>query len=263
MLTYRSYVHSLAMSASAEATTLALLLAGLVPYKKSPEYNDRVSEAMPSLIGAAGSLREAIDKLLSALPTELEGNDRGDRGLHRHLYWINRRLTEGIPTACVQDPIDIAGADLPSVLERFERWYEKQARFDGNLENRLRPLIAAGQLNSALREAWAIFKTRMVGTLGVSEDLDGHQLADALFGSNGPLVNLLTETDRKGYLSLFKGLYTLYRNPVAHNDIQPNPEEVDAVLMLVNAALVKIGRAQTDSKCAIGVSVRSKSGAGD
>ena len=129
----------------------------------------------------------------------------------------------------------------------------QQARLDGNLESRLRPLIAAGQLNSALREAWAIFKTRMVETFGVSEDIDGHQLADALFGSNGPMVNLLTERDRKGYLSLFKGLYTLYRNPVAHNDIQPNPEEVDAVLMLVNAALVRIGKARADSNVAAGV----------
>ena len=256
MLTYRSYVHSLAMGASAEATSLALSLADLVPYERSPEYNDRVSEAMPSLIGAAGSLREAIDKLLSALPTELEGSDRGDRGVHRHLFWINKRLTEGIPAACVQDPIDIASADIPSVLERFERWYEKQARLDGHLESRLRPLIAAGQLNSAIREAWAIFKTRMVETFGVSDDIDGHQFADALFGSNGPMVNPLTERDRRGYLSLFKGLYTLYRNPVAHNDIQPNPEEVDAVLMLVNAALVRIEKARTGSSIAAGVSIR-------
>ena len=61
MLTYRSYVHSLAMGASAEAIGLALSLSDLSPYQRSPEYDDRVSEAMPSLIGAAGSLREAID----------------------------------------------------------------------------------------------------------------------------------------------------------------------------------------------------------
>ena len=245
MLTYRSHVYSLAMAASSEATSLALSLAELGPDTRSPEYDNRVGEAMPSLIGGAASLGEAIDKFLSALPAELQENNRGEDGLRRHLYWINRRFNEGIPTCCTEDPIDIAKVDIPSVLTGFEKWYAERCRPDRKLESRVRPLIEAGQLNSALREAWAIFKTRMVEVFGVSGDIDGHQLADTLFGSSGPMVDLLTESDRKGYLNLFKGLYTLYRNPVAHNDIKPNPEEVDAVLMLVNAALSKIERARS------------------
>ena len=69
------------------------------------------------------------------------------------------------------------------------------------------------------------------------------------------MVNLLTENERKGYLNLFKGLYTLYRNPIAHNDIQPNPEEVDAVLVMINAALVKIEQAGKETVVTPGVSV--------
>ena len=80
----------------------------------------------------------------------------------------------------------------------------------------------------------------MVTLFALPDNLDGHQLADALFGSKGATASLLPDNERTAYLGLFKGLYTLYRNPVSHNDVPSNPSEVDAVLALVNAALLKI-----------------------
>ena len=75
------------------------------------------------------------------------------------------------------------------------------------------PYIESGQLNVAVREAWPIFKTRMVERLGISREIDGHNLANAIFGSDGAMAGLLSDKEREGYLNLFKGLYALSRNP--------------------------------------------------
>ena len=247
MLTYRSHIYDLAMAVSAEAIALALSLADLTSQSTSPEYDEAVKETLPDLVRVDGALKEASSKLLSALPDEVRAMERGDRGLLRHLAWVRRRLDEGLPALCTPDAYDIAEQDIPAILERFHKWYEKHSPVDRTFSSRLRPLIESGELNSALREAWVVFKSQMVDMFGISETLDGHRLADALLGPKGPLVGLLSDSDRTGYLNLFKGLYTLYRNPVAHNDVQPNPDEVDAVLMLVNAALVKIKQTRNTS----------------
>lgn len=177
MLTYRSHIYNLAMSASAEATGLALSLSDLASHFGSQEYDEHVKEALPALVGTAGSLEETIDKFLSALPEEIRAKDRG---LHRHIYWINRRIEERLPGCCTQDPIDIASMDIPSILERFDEWYENQSGVDRYLQGRLKPLIAASQLSSALREAWVIFKSRMVEVSEISETLDGHPLGSVV-----------------------------------------------------------------------------------
>ena len=160
--------------------------------------------------------------------------------LRRHLGFIDLRLSEGLPERCAQDPLDIVKRDLPGALELFDEWYEGLSQDNGRLSSRLEPYIERGELNAAAREAWAVFKSRMVERFGLSDAPDGHPLADSLFGSNGATEDLLSKQNREGYLHLFKGLYTLYRNPVIHNDIRANPEEVDAVLALVNSALMNL-----------------------
>ena len=87
----------------------------------------------------------------------------------------------------------------------------------------------------------------MVETFGLSDDLDGFKLIGNLFGSDGATVNLLPDGEREGYLNLFKGLYTLSRNPVAHGDVPENPEESIAILALINSAIVRIEDARRTS----------------
>ena len=244
MLTYRSHIYKLAMAASAEANRLALSFSDYLFRRSLPDYNKSVEEELPHFQGEASSLGDVVDRLLSALPSEVRENVGRRTNLRRHVRFIHYWLDRGRPMGCIQDPTDIVENDLPGVLELFDEWYERQSNADVGFQERLAPFIEAGQLNSAVREAYAIFKTRMIESFGLSAELDGHPLADALFSSNGPTANLLYNTTRQGYLHLFKGLYTLYRNPVAHNDMRSNPEEVDAVLALVNAALVNIERAR-------------------
>ena len=137
--------------------------------------------------------------------------------------------------------------DIPGVLKLFERWYDLKSPSDNEFDARLRPHITNGQLNSALREAWPLFKTRMVEAFGLDNELDGNELANKLFGSEGSTAGILTNFEREGYLNLFKGMYALNRNPVSHNDVETNPEEAGAVLALINSALVRVEAPSAES----------------
>lgn len=243
MLTYRCYVYKLAMAASADATKLAISLSRHVSPLNSPEYREQVKEDLPDLLREAADLQASVDKLLTALPSDIRNAvQEGRTKIRRHLYFINHWLDESSPAGCVQDPIDIARLDLPALLALFDEWYERQSPGSAQLPDRLAPLVTTGQLNAAVREAWAIFKSRMVDLFRVSDELDGHRLVNELFGTNGATASLLSDSDRQGYANLLKGLYTLNRNPITHNDMPSNPEEVDAVLALVNSALSRIER---------------------
>lgn len=239
MLTYRSKIYELAMAVSAEAAALAVSLSCLASQKSSAEYDDIMKDALPDLQREAASLRSAADELFGALPERVQSEARAGR-FYRHIGFIDYWLDKKSPSACIGDPVDILQLDLPEILESFDKWYESQSPSDTALKSRLLPLIANGQLNAAVREVWAVFKTRIVEMFGLPPNLDGHKLVDKLFGVEGVTVGLLPDKERQGYLNLFKGLYTLNRNPTAHNDLPVNPDETDVVLTMVNATLVKL-----------------------
>ena len=216
---------------------LGLALSRYVAFSGSSSDREDSGQELESLRNSAADLRQAVEKLLSALPSDA-GIDSSS--LRRHLSWIGRRLKENAPSLCVHDPIDIVHSDIPGVLKQFDKWYASQSALDRELSARIMPYIKSGQLNAAVREAWPIFKTRMVEQFGISDEKDGHELANAIFGSDGATAGLLPNKEREGYLNLFKGLYTLSRNPPSHNDILPNPAEVDAVLTLLSSTLTKL-----------------------
>lgn len=262
MLAYRAHVYALAMAVSAEATTLALALGGCVAAQEvAADRRAIVGGYLPDLRRNESSLRATIDKLREALPSDARNEILGATKLMSHLYWIKRRLDEGIPGACQSDPVDILRLDLPEVLKRFEKWYERQSPTDTTLEDRVKPHIASGQFRTALRDAWPLFKTRMVGTFDLSDDLDGNRLVVKLFGSDGATVGLLPDDEREGYLNLFKGLYTISRNPLAHGDVPENPEESSAILALINSTLIRIEDAlhTSDSPNGVQSSMQQKS----
>ena len=244
MLTYRAHIWALAMAVSAEATTLALSLGECITAQQVASDQRAIAEEyLPDLRSNEISLRVAVDKLFEALPTEARQEILEATNLMRHLGWIKYRLAQNLPGACRIDPIDIVKLDVPEVLKRFEKWYERHSPTAITFENRLERHIATGDLNAALREAWPFFKTRMVTMFGITDNLDGHKLVDKLFGSNGATVGILGNSEREGYLNLFKGLYSLDRNIVSHNDIPANQEWAEGVLTLINHALVRMEEA--------------------
>ena len=246
MITYQSYVYSQAISAASQAIKLALSLAQCVSQQDHPEYEDLVRDQLSNLQSQFAVLQDAANKLLSALPAEIRSQQNTRHGLLRHIYWIRIWLDKGQPEECAGDPLDIAEDDLPRLLSKFDQWYERQSPVDQEFADRIGRFVADGELNTAVREAWVIFKTRMVERYELSQDLDGHRLADELFGPNGKAAPILEYRERQGYLNLFKGLYTLSRNPVAHNDVAPSPRETDAVLALIDSALGRLTKLRSE-----------------
>ena len=224
---------------------LGLALSRYVASERSSSAREESGQVLESLRNQAADLRKAVDKLLSALPLDAGINSSS---LRSHLGWISRRLKENAPSLCAHDPIDIVRSDIPGVLKQFDKWYASQSALDGELSTRLMPHITSGRLNDAVRAAWPIFKTRMVEQFGISSEIDGHKLVVAIFGPNGATARLLPGQERDGYLNLFKGLYTLSRNPASHNDIRPNPAEVDAALLLISTTLTKVEKLPTEER---------------
>ena len=230
-----------AMAAVAAAADLTASLSRSVVQRSRAGGEETFRESLPELRSKASSLRGKVEDFHSVLPPILSARFQSGHGyLMRHLYFIDYYLERDSPDSCMGDAVDIAQHDLPGVLESFDQWYESQAPFDTGLGSRIEPFIRGGQLNAAIREAWVIFKTRIVDLFELDEGLDGQELAVALFRQDGAASELLPNAEREGYLNLFKGLYALHRNPVAHNDIPPNPREIEAVLALVNSALVRL-----------------------
>ena len=241
MLSYRLHIYRLAMTVSGDATQLAFALA---PYQNWHNYSEDVKKEMldkdmPDLHMQVESLVSSVEELKNSLPADFDFKPHAYK-LIRHLSWIRRRINEGSPALCTADPIDIVSRDIFDLLDKFEAWYKGKSLEDADLANRVNSFIARGEHNAAVREAWAMFKTRMVNRYGISDKLDGHKLAEELFSSEGVAFSHLTENEGQGYLNLFKGLYTLSRNPVAHNDLPTDPEFVEATMRLINSAIVRI-----------------------
>ena len=244
-ITYHSHIYDLAMSASGEAMALGLALSRYVADHRTSSDRDDSNQELESLRNRAATLRQAIDKFLLALPSDAGINTRSLRG---HLNWIDRRLNENAPSLCAHDPIDIVRSDIPGVLKQFDEWYASLSALDQELSDRLMLFIESGQLNAAVREAWPIFKTRMVDRFGISREIDGHNLVVEIFGPDGATAGQLPDKEREGYLNLFKGLYALSRNPLSHNDIRSNPAEVDAALLLISTTLTKVEQLSTEGR---------------
>ena len=236
MFGYRSHVHTLYWAAVAVAARIVLSMSQLT------EGDDPA--AMGRLQAEHRSLEKAVDDFLSALPQRLPTphNDQ----LHRHVHFIGYYVDRGQPQNCMHDPVLILERDLPERLRIFDEWYDQHSLLDRDFADRMKPLVVSGNINSAVRDAWPIFKTRMVETFNLPRNLDGNMLAKALFGAEGATAGVLPNETREGYLNLFKGLYTLSRNVTIHNDHAPNPLEAEAVLVMIGVALAKIELARTE-----------------
>ena len=242
-ITYHSHIYKMAMSASGEAMALGLALSQYVASERFSSAREDSGKELERLRNQAADLGQAVDKLLSALPSDA---DIDSSSLGRHVYGISRRLKESTPRECAHDPIDIVRNDIPGVLKQFDIWYASRSVLDDELSIRLLPHITSGQLNAAVREAWPIFKTRLVERFEISSAIDGYKLVVAIFCPDGATAGLLPDKEREGYLNLFKGLYALSRNPLSHNDIYPNPAEAEAALLLISTTLTKIEKLPTE-----------------
>lgn len=234
MYSYRARVHSLYAEALSKAA--AVLVAYELCVRQDPE-DVEFPDALGELKARFGDLQVAVDALSAVLPVEVAAAGR----LTRHMVYGNDYINiEGRPRAWGSDARFVLECDLPAVLDAFDDWYATASGIDPELVERLRPFNGVSHINSAGREAWAIFKTRVIEAYDLPDDIDGHALVDRLFSDDDPVVPSLSDGERRGYRNLLKGLYTLHRNPVAHNDQEPNPGAADAVIALIGICLSRI-----------------------
>ena len=198
-------------------------------------------EGLRTVEDAFGEMEQAIEELRAVLPEEVRNAGK----LGRHLEFTRDYLRKKSPDSCAHDADDILHHDLPLLIERFDAWYLAQSRLDPELLQRLEAFTQLAHVNSAVREGWASFKTRSVGCFDLSENIDGAKLAVQLFGSSGVLRDSLSDKDCEAYLNLLRGLYSVSRNPVVHNDATPNPAVADAVLTLLSYVLARLEDVQT------------------
>ncbi len=247
MLTYRTHVYRLVLAVSAEAMGFAMALSRCESaLSMTTDDQQTIGEHLPSLRECASALRAAIDELRDALPEDAQEKALQPSRLLRHMAFAESYLNKGQPLNCIQDAIDMSTRDLSIFLGFFEEWYDNSSPRDEVLSSRVEPLLEIGQFNSANREAWVIFKKRMREMFNAPSDLDGAELAAYLFGNQGITTQVIDSKEREGYLNLFKGLYALNRNPVVHNDLDPNPEAIEAVISLANFAIVNLEKAYLD-----------------
>jgi hypothetical protein len=233
MLDYRSHVYS---------KYAAAMTAAFWQRRRFVEWQAREDQREQKL----GELREgypelvaAIDALYNALPDEVLDTLRGTN-LRRHLAFMERYLRQATPESAVGDSVDLTDRDLPGVWSAFEAWFQSHSAVDDEFVRKVDRLLNIGQGDSAIRKAFAVFKSRLVALFPVPSDLDGERLAVAVFGAQGSARGRVSDSECEGYLSLLKGLYALHRNETTHNDVTVDPQEAEAILMLLNSAIARL-----------------------
>lgn len=159
----------------------------------------------------------------------------------RHCSWLVHFLEKDSVDRCEDDIDSIVGHDLPETTKRLREWSNKLAYVDADLRTEIAPLIRTRQFDSAIRKVFVVLKTRLCRKFGISEDVDGVNLVNEVFGAKSPHLSNLSPAEKQTYRDLFAGLFGLLRNRFAHNNEHPDLADLDAAIANVNLCLRVIG----------------------
>jgi hypothetical protein len=118
---------------------------------------------------------------------------------------------------------------------------------DSELKHRCLPILGAGAADpklwdSAVRTAGVILEERLrdVGRITDPQAV-GRDLVNKVFGKSGSLaVKFGHDAEREGYRDLYAGVVGAFRNPSAHQLVDPAPHEGGAYIVFVNVLLKKL-----------------------
>lgn len=102
--------------------------------------------------------------------------------------------------------------DLPIALRNIVA----KSADDGHLDQRLRdavtPLMQGGHYDSAVRKVFVVLTDRLRRAFGVSEQIDGDDLVNLVFGKGGNIPVALDDSKKQAMRNLISGFYGVYRN---------------------------------------------------
>ncbi len=181
-------------------------------------------------------LYKEIEKFLNI--SGLEQNDCGNLGRHLYFmeYYFNRKNKEGAKS----DIHDIVFFDLPDALRALISKRNTESYFDQRLKDAVFPLVQGKHYDSAIRKAFVILTERLRRAFGVTNELDGENLVNHVFGKGGDLTVALDDGKKQSYRNLISGFYGVYRNKFAHNNIEPTLSEVKTILEMTNNIIFEL-----------------------
>lgn len=160
--------------------------------------------------------------------------------LGRHLSFLVRNLKRNEKASCAQDVKDIVFSDLPATLRNILATSPDAKHFDQPLRDAVFPLIDGGHLDSAVRKVFVVLTDRLRRAFGVTEEIDGEDLVNTVFGKGGKLPVALDDGKKQAMRNLICGFYGVYRNRFAHNDFVPTIAQAKAILEMANTIILEI-----------------------
>lgn len=179
-----------------------------------------------------------LEQLLELIPSDFPQSRLSDLG--RHIHFCH-----------AQDCIDIAGFDIPDILQKAEEYAVAQipttpsgdvgdylhtkfrARFDQEL------LASEPDFHALVLKSCVILGDTFKAKAGVTDDRDA-EIGKA-FKSDEPTLRvpqtLESQTDtnfQRGTMLLMQGARAFYRNTFSHSEIQPNLRQTVHALMLIS-----------------------------
>lgn len=159
----------------------------------------------------------------------------------RRTQWMVFYLKKGNTEGCRSDIVGLTEFDLPAIEKQVRDWSADLAYMDAELRRELSPLIRTKQFDSAIRKAFVILKSRLCKKFSLSEQLDGPDLVNQLFGRGSSHLQEMEAGKRQALRDLFAGLFGLLRNEFAHNNLEASVSDLDAVVTNVNLCLRLVG----------------------
>lgn len=188
------------------------------------------------------ALAEEITKFLSVSGIEWEQCG----GLGRHLTFLRRNLKDDHKAGCAQDIRDIVCFDLPAVLRKLVAISVEEEHLDQRLKDGVLPLVHGGHFDSAVRKVFVVVTDRIRREFGAGDDLDGEDLINRVFGKDSKLA--VADAKKQAMRNLLSGFYGVYRNPVAHRDLELDSSRARAILEMANTIISDLDALARESK---------------
>ncbi len=167
------------------------------------------------------------------LPQELHGISEFQQHHNFCIYYLKKENSYNY----LQNISCICDNDLPLLESKFRDWCSNSIHYDKEIVEKTTNLLVRREYDSVVRKAFVILKSRLVKKFNIANDIDGEELVNKIFGSNGLISRQVDQNECQSMRNLLSGMYGIFRNNFSHNDVEIHYHEVDAILSMINYIL--------------------------